>query len=235
VVVGQFETEPVQKLATELFGNWKSPAPFQRVLSSYRKIDPIQRTIETPDKQNATLIAGELVKISDEDADYPAMIMANYMLGRMPLSNRLFRRIRDKEGLSYSVNSSLSIPTKNDGGSFIARAISAPGNTPKAEASLIDELNRTAKEGFGAEELSAAKSAWAQERLVQRSDDSALASVLAAREFFDRTMKFDEQLEAKVAAVTAEQVSAAFRRLIDPASLTIVRAGDFKKAEVYQK
>ena len=149
-------------------------------------------------------------------------------------SSRLVSRIRDKEGLSYSVQSVFQAPAKDDGAMFIGLAICAPQNTPKAEASFKDELARTLKDGFTAEEVAAAKKAWAQERMVGRSQDAGLVSTLAGREYFDRTMKFDETLEAKVAALTAEQVSAAFRRAIDPAGLTYVKAGDFKKAGVYQ-
>jgi zinc protease len=68
---------------------------------------------------------------------------------------------------------------------------------------------------------------------VARSDDGSLVATLALREYFNRNMTFDQALEAKVAALTPEQVSAAFRR-IDPAALVTVKAGDFKKAGVYQ-
>ena len=47
-------------------------------------------------------------------------------------------------------------------------------------------------------------------------------------------MKFDESLEARVAALTPEQISAAFRKHVDPSSLIFVKAGDFKKAGVLQ-
>jgi zinc protease len=47
-------------------------------------------------------------------------------------------------------------------------------------------------------------------------------------------MKWDEALEAKVSALTPQQVSDAFRRHIDPSALTVVKAGDFKKAGVLQ-
>jgi zinc protease len=47
-------------------------------------------------------------------------------------------------------------------------------------------------------------------------------------------MKFDEAVEAKVAALTPQQVSEAFRRHIDPSTLSLVKAGDFKKAGVLQ-
>ena len=233
VISGQFDKAEAQKLADELFGSWKSPSPFSCIASSYQKIEPLDRKIETPDKPNALFILGERVKMTDEDPDYPAMVLANYMLGGNP-GARLFKRIRDKEGLSYGVQSVFNVPTKDDAAIFVGLAISAPQNTPKVEISFKDELARTSKDGFTADEVSSAKKSWLEERTVGRSQDQALAGLLVSREFTDRTMKFDEALEAKMAALTPEQVSAAFRRHIDLAALTVVKAGDFKKAAVLQ-
>jgi zinc protease len=194
----------------------------------------MDRKIETPDKQNAMFLSAMLTRISDEDPDYPAMLLANYMLGGSP-GARLFKRIRITEGLSYNVQSMLQVPTKDDGGAFGGIAISAPQNAPKVEASFKDELARTLKDGFTADEVAAAKKAWLQEQAVARSQDQMLAATLSRREFYGRTMKFDEALEAKVAALTPEQVSEAFRRHIDPSALSYVKAGDFKKAGVLQE
>ena len=154
--------------------------------------------------------------MSDEDPDYPAMVMANYMFGGSGLGTRLSRRIRDKEGLSYGVQSQFGAPTKDDGANFLAVAISAPQNTPKVEASFRDELAKTLKDGFTADEVAAAKKAWLQERTMGRTEDGSLVGLLAGRQRFDRTLKFDEALEAKVAALTAEQINAAFRKHVDP-------------------
>ena len=233
VVAGQFDKAEVQKLAADLFGDWKSPSPYQQVLMPYRKIEPIDRKIETPDKQNSMFLAAMFTKLSDEDPDYPALVLANYMLGGSP-GARLFKRIRVTEGLSYGVQSMLQAPTKDDGGTFAGMAISAPQNAPKVEASFKDELARTLKDGFTADEVAAAKKAWLQEQSVARSQDQMLVGTLARRELYDRTMKFDEALEAKVAALTPEQVSETFRRRIDPSALSYVKAGDFKKAGVLQ-
>ena len=61
-----------------------------------------------------------------------------------------------------------------------------------------------------------------------------MMGTLTQREFWGRNMKWDEQLETKVAELTPEQVSEAFRKHIDPSALTVVKAGDFKKAGVLQ-
>ncbi|MCX6627436.1 MAG: pitrilysin family protein [Candidatus Solibacter sp.] len=233
-VSGQFNAQEIAKLASELLGTWKSPGSYTRVTNMYQRIAPSDKKIETPDKQNAFFIAGQMVKINDEDPDYPAVMMANYMFGGSGLGTRLSRRIRDKEGLSYVAQSNFGAPTKDDGGNFLAVAISNPKNAPKVEASFRDELARTLKEGFAEDEVSAAKKAWLQERGMGRSEDGALVGLFAARQRFDRTLKFDESLEAKVAALSAEQISAAFRKHVDPATLLYVKAGDFKKAGVLQ-
>jgi zinc protease len=227
VVVGQFDPAVVQKLAAELFGSWKSPSAYQRVASQYQKTEPANLKIETPDKQNATFLAAMQVRISDDDADYPAMILANYLLGQ-GFGSRLVHRIREQEGLSYSVRSSFQAPTKDDDGVFSASIISAPQNTPKVESSFQNELARTLKDGFTAQEVAAGQKSWLQEQMVARSQDLAIARLLANRERFDRTMKFDQDIETKIGMLTADQVNASLRRHIDPAGLVIVKAGDFK-------
>ena len=234
VAVGQFDPAEAKKLAAELFGNWKSPGTYTRIRSVYQSVAATNEKVETPDKQNAMFVLGEQIKMSDNDPDYPAMVLANYMMGGSALGSRLFHRIRDKEGLSYGVQSQFSAPTVDDGGGFLAVALSNPQNTPKVEASMVDEIKKTLKEGFTADEVSAAQKSWLQERLVARSEDGQLLGVLAVRLRFDRTMDYDKTLEAKIAALTPDEISAAFRRHVNPDALTIVKAGDFKKAGVLQ-
>jgi zinc protease len=233
VVVGQFDPAQVESLAGELFGNWKSPSHYERLVNNYRKIEAIDQKFETPDKQNSLILLGMRLKMHDEDPDYAAMVLANYILGGSG-GSRLFKRVRDKEGLSYGVSSSFNAPTKDDGGSFTANAICNPKNVPKVEASIRDEIARTMKEGFTAEEIALAKKSWLESRMVARAQDQALMGTLGQREFWGRNMKWDEQLEAKIAALTPEQVSEAFRKHMDPSALTVAKAGDFKKAGVLQ-
>ena len=59
--------------------------------------------------------------------------------------------------------------------------------------------------------------------MCRRSAALTSAGVSAA------TFAWDADLEAKIAALTPEQVNAAFRRYIDPAKVSFVAAGDFKK------
>jgi zinc protease len=126
------------------------------------------------------------------------------------------------------------VPIKDDGAQFLAYAISNPPNAPKVEVSIKDEIALTLKNGFAADELSAAKKALLQERVLSRSQDGSLAGLLASNERWGRTMQWDQDLDNKMSALTPEQVSEALRRALDPAALIYIKAGDFKKANVYQ-
>ncbi len=226
VVLGQFDQVGLTKLAGDLLGSWKSDVPYQRLATPFKKIGPANLKIETPDKQNSIFEAGLRVKMADTDPDYPAMILANQMFGGS-LGARMPNRIRNLEGLSYSVSSRFTIPPNGDGALFSGMAISAPQNTPKVESSFIDELKKTLASGFTAQELETAKKAFQNQQQVARSQEQFLIRLIATRQQARRTMKWDEEMDTKIQALTLDQVNAAFRRNIDPAALTIVKAGDF--------
>ncbi len=232
VVIGQFDQTATRKAVEELIGNWPSPAPYLRITTSYQKTTPVNLKIETPDKTNATFDAALAFAMSDRDPDYPAMVLANYMFGGS-ITSRAPNRIRNVEGLSYGVNSRFSAPAEGTAAIFGGSAISNPKNAPKVEASFRDELSKTLANGFTADEVAAAKKALRDQRAVGRSQDAALLGLLATREDMDRTLQWDEQMDAKLDALTADQVNAAFRRHVNLDQLSIVKAGDFKTAGAY--
>jgi predicted Zn-dependent peptidase len=47
-------------------------------------------------------------------------------------------------------------------------------------------------------------------------------------------MDWDDKIERRIQALTPAEINDAFRKHIDAASLSIVKAGDFKAAGVYQ-
>jgi zinc protease len=220
----------VKKEIETQFGAWKSAARFERIKYGFRKIAPVNVTIETPDKQNAVFIAAARLPVSDKDADYPALVIGNYMLGGGGLNSRLAARIRVKDGLSYGVGSSLSAKPNEQDGQFQAYAIAAPQSVSKVEAAFKEEMQRALEGGFQQKELDDDRTGWLQEQHVDRSDDDSLVRMLTSRDYDGRTMAWDEELENKISALTADDVGKAVRRNIDLAQISIVKAGDFKKA-----
>jgi zinc protease len=228
-VIGDFDDKEIAKLVNELFDNWKSPKPFVRVPSLYKDVAAVNQSFPTPDKANAIFLAGFNLNARDDNPDYPALILGNYMLGGGFLNSRLAARIRQKEGLSYGVGSSIDVSSLDQYGRFTAGAIYAPQNVEKLEAAFKEEIARMLKDGFTAEEVDAAKSGYLQSLQVSRAQDNELAGRLNNYLFIGRTLQWDADLEAKIRALTPEQINAAMRRHIDPAKITIVKAGDFAK------
>ena len=230
-VVGDFDVQEISGLTQELFAGWKSPSGFTRIRSEYRDIPSVNTTIETPDKANAFFIARLNVKMRDDNADYPAMTLGNYMLGGGFLNSRLAVRIRQKDGLSYGVGSGFNASSLDETGSFSANAIYAPQNVEKLEAAFKDELAKLLKDGFTSEEVAAAKSGWLQSRQLSRAQDRELSGRLNNYLFLNRTITWDADLEAKIKELTVEQINATMRKYLTPDKISIIKAGDFAKAK----
>lgn len=229
-VLGDFDPAEVEAFAREAFGDWPMRRPYARIPATHHDAAPTTISIETPDKANAFLLAGASFELRDDHPDYPALVLAGYMLGGGFLNSRLATRIRQQEGLSYGISAFISVPPIDSTASFFANAIYAPENADRLVAALREEIEKAVRDGFTAEEVEAAKRGWLQQRDVARATDAQLAGMLQNGLFLGRTLEHDAAVEAKVRALTPEQIHAALRRHIDPAKLTIVKAGDFAKA-----
>jgi len=227
-VVGDFDAQQIAGLAQELFGDWKSPRPYARIAESYRDMPPINRSLDTPDKANAVFQAGMNLPLRDDQPDYPALALGNYLLGGSA-DSRLWRRIRDQEGLSYSVHSSLTAGSLDAAGEFALSAIYAPQNRARIEAEILDVLRQTLREGFSEAEVAEAKKGYLGLRRLSRAQDGALVGRLANNLYLSRRLAWDADFDAKIAALTPQQIHNALKKYIDPLKLSIVKAGDFAR------
>ena len=170
---------------------------------------------------------GVNLPLRDDDPDYPALVLANYMLGGGFLNSRLATRIRQKEGISYGVSSGLRADPLDKVGSFLTFAIYNPQNSARLLAAWREEIDRMLQQGFTEAELKDARAGWLQGRGVSRSQDRELVGKLASYLYLGRTLAWDAQLEQRVAALTVADVNAAVKRWIKPSQITVVEAGDF--------
>ncbi|MDC8760048.1 M16 family metallopeptidase [Janthinobacterium fluminis] len=228
--VGDFDPAALKAQVATLFDGWKAPQSYVRIPDALKPAAGQKLALETPDKANSVLVTLLPLNLKDDATGYPALLMANHMLGGGALRSRLADRIRQKEGLSYGVGSELTVPAREPAALWMAYAISAPQNTAKVEAALREELDKALAEGFTDAELAEAKKGWLQSREVSRTQDAGLAARLSGYLALERTMAFDKELEAKVAGLTLAQVNEGLRQYLKPANLSVVKAGDFAKA-----
>ncbi len=231
-VVGDFDPKEISALATNLFGDFRTPRPYARIANTVQVVPAVNLSLEAPDKANAFFIAGYNFPLRDTHPDYPALALGSYILGEDGLNSRLAKRIRGKEGLSYGVGGGFNAGALDDFGAFNASGIYAPQNAAKLEAALRDELAIAIKDGFTAEEVQNAKTGFTESRKSNRAENAALARQLNNYLFLDRTLAFDAELERRIQALTPAEVTAAVRKYLDPTKITIIKSGDFAKSAV---
>ena len=234
-IVGAFDAEEIIPLLEETFGDWVSSQPYERVPNDWVEIEATQRDIETPDKANAIMLAALSLKMGDDHRDYPAMALANYMLGGGFLSSRLAVRIRQNEGLSYGVGSGFNAQPPHERSVFFAYAIYSPETADRVVQAFREEIDRVRADGFEEEEMVAAKRGYLDAAQNRRASDGVVAGNLVGNLRLDRTMEDIAKFEADVEALTVRKINAAVRRHLDPDKISIFRAGDFAKAAAEQE
>jgi zinc protease len=225
--VGELDVPAVKAALQAAFADWKSPSAFVRVPQPLLAVKPERLLLLTPDKQNAYMLVRLGLPVSDTDADHAALTLANHVVGAGG-SSRLWKRIRETEGLSYGVGSNLQWNSLEPNSPWQVAAIYAPQNRAKIEVAFQEEMARALKDGVTAQELAEAKSGVLGFRRLSRAQDASVAAALANNLYLGRTFAFDAQVDAAIEKLTLEQVNAALRQYLKPERFVLAFAGDFK-------
>jgi len=228
-IVGDFEPEKAVPAIEKILNNWKSNTSFKSIERTAKTdASGSKDNIVTPDKANAVFLAGLSFTMNDEAPASIPLQIGNFILGGGTLSSRLGDRIRQKEGLSYGVTSSITVPSKGSDARFTINAITNPGNIDKVEDAAMEELNRFIKDGPTELEMTDSKKAFLESLKISRSADQAIAGQLSSNLNLGRSFAFNAAQESQIAKLKAEDVREAFQKYIDPKKLVVIRAGDFK-------
>jgi zinc protease len=230
-IVGDFDPEPVLKEFEAALAGWKAKVAFARIPEpAQTDVAGARERILTPDKKNAFYVAGLMFGLNDTDPDYPALVIGNYIFGN-PLSSRLGNRVRQKEGLSYTVQSIFSADSRDKAATFAMFAICNPTVIDKLDRAVTEELARFLKDGVDAREVGDARKGYLQQLKQEWSEDDSLAGYLADGLYEGRTFAYYADYQKKIDAVTPEAVHKAFQKHVQPKRLIVIEAGDFKKKE----
>ena len=224
---GDIDAEAVRTALVAGFSDWQGGEPYVRVPEPLVPVAAQLQLLDTPDKQNAVMMARLGVPLSDSDPDYPALTMANYLFGSGG-NSRLWKRVREAQGLSYDVRSSIHWNTHERNSEWSARAIFAPQNRAKVEAAFNEELARSLREGYTAQELAEGQRGLLAYRRLSRAQDGNIAAALAGNLDLDRTFQVSAKVDDALSKLTVQQVNDAWRRHLGQQGPVVVYAGDFK-------
>ncbi|KLI98302.1 pitrilysin family protein [Luteimonas sp. FCS-9] len=229
-IVGDVDAEAVRAQLEALFGDWRPATPFVRIPTPYAARPAAQLRVATPDRPNAVFLAQQALPLGQDHPDYPALLLGNHLFGGGGMKSRLADRIRQRDGLSYSVSSSFGASAFDAVGTFSAQAIAAPENVGKVVQAFDEELRRLLADGIDATELAQTRDGLLLSRRTARASDAQLVGVLNDNLYLGRDMAYSAAFEAALGALDAEAVRAAMARHLDPDAITTAVGGDFEAA-----
>jgi predicted Zn-dependent peptidase len=219
-VAGNANHADVVAKAEVLFGDLpkKSPPAVVEVVADALPASRVK--FDERDINQSNILLG-MPAIRRDDPDRYALLIMNAILGR-GMSSRLFREVRERRGLAYSVGSSAS--RHSDAGTFVVSAGVSPEKLSEAVTVIFEELEKMKEEDVGEEELKKAidytvgsfrLSLESSMALGQRAGESLLT--LGEIESVDSVVE-------KLRAITAGDVKRIARRIIlrERAALAVV-------------
>jgi len=228
--VGGIDKVAIKKFLNDTFENWSPKVAYKRIPTQYFNVKSTNKTIQINDKTNATLFGKINLNIGEKSPDYPAIEMANELLGGGAfLSSRIPQRLRETEGLSYGAGSYLQanyIDPTSDWGIY---AFYNPTMKDKLSNALNEEIEKAISKGFTKEEFDNSLKSWLQTRQTMLGTDEFLVRELRENLDLGKTFKDYQDFENKVKSLDVQKVNAALVKYFDTKKFVIVNAGDYVK------
>ncbi len=219
-IVGALSREEAAALAEQLSANLAAgeAAPALPPLPDYA---PVTEHIEFASSQSHVFVGQR--GLTREDPDYFPLVVANHVLGGNGVVSKLFAEIREKRGLSYSVESHfepMGLP-----GPYVATLQTSGEQLEAAVALLREQIAGFVAQGPGASEFEAAKRNLVGGFPLRIDNNSKIVENLAVIGFYRLPLDYLDAYTRKVEAVTREQAADAVRRRIDPSRLVQITVG----------
>jgi zinc protease len=217
-VVGDVDPATLGALLDKTFGG----LPAEASLTPVAEVDvakPPQRAFIPLDVPQTVVTFGG-PGIRRHDPAFMAGYVVNYILGGGGLSSRLYKEVREKRGLAYSVNQSLS--WMNRSAIFVGNTGTRADRAGETVEAIEKEIRRIAEEGPTQQELDEAKSYLKGSQMLALDTSSKLASALLQYQLDKLPIDYIEKRNAIVDAVTLDDAKKAARRLWGQGLLTVI-------------
>ncbi|HEY7020539.1 MAG TPA: pitrilysin family protein [Ktedonobacterales bacterium] len=224
-IAGNFDWENVVALVEKYLGGWKGSAKPSPVETPHPQ-DAVNIELQDGNQEHIGM-AYPFPKYGDPDY-YAASVMTEIFGGGM--SSRLFREVREKRGLVYSV-SAMYAPNGIFGAGYIY-AGTTPEKAHETVQVTLDEMRAMQSEGVTADELERAKVQLKSELVMRGESSAARMGALARAWWFEgRLIPISEITEA-VDAVSQEQILGLLKRFPLTSPLVIGAIGPRTEAEL---
>lgn len=226
-LVGKFDVASMLALIESKFGDWKGGAGRADSDTLARDVVRYTSRINVPiaSKDNLTILVGQPSKIWVESPHYLAAMVANKALGGDTLSARLGKAIREERGLTYGVTSGFSDNTVK-GAPWTIKMTTNRSKVEQAIPLIGEVVDDFIQGGIGAVELETEKIALSTAFDMQMDGPLSIARALSGIVYAGRDISSLDAHQARLAAVTKDEVDDTIRNHFNLANAVTVVAGN---------
>jgi zinc protease len=210
-IVGNVDAAAAGALVDKVFGALPAHASLRPVpdVAPQGLGRVIKVNLDVP--QSVLLLGGG--GIPRKDPDFMAAFLVNHILGGGSLSSRLYKEVREKRGLVYSIYSALA---PLDHASLFMTSTATRGEAADETLALtMREIHRLAESGPTAEELAKAKSYLKGSFPLRFDTSTKIAAQLVSMQVEDLGIDYIDKRNAMIDAVTPADAKRVAKRLLD--------------------
>lgn len=227
-IVGDLSEVEAREKVDQYFSSWsKKTSPAMSPLKVEKQIKPkIKYIFKT--KEQIHIYLGHL-GIRRNNPDYYALLVMDYILGTGPgFTDRISRKLRDEQGLAYTVYANITRSATEEPGIFSAYIGTSPENKDKAVKGLLKEIELIQKERVSEEELENAKNYLTGSYVFHFETSVQLANYLISAEKYQLGFDYLRKYPDLIRAVTAEDIQRVAQQYLDPVNYSLVIVGKIK-------
>jgi zinc protease len=220
---GDFDRAAIVDKIKKYFGDWEKGnipiPPLPKVEYQWRNQ---VYYVNKADVNQSTVFVGHIGGLL-QDADYPARIVMNNILGAS-FGSRLFNAVRSKEGLAYSAGGSYTANISYPG-VFRASTSTKSETTVKALLEVINQIRGMQTIPPTPQEMSLGKDSYLNSFVFNFDEQAKVVNRLMNYDFFGLPTDFLQKQYEAVQKVTAADVVAAAKKNLHPDSLVVLVVG----------
>lgn len=217
-VVGDVDATTLSKLLDDTFGALPAKADLTPVAEVKAAPPPQRFFIPLDVPQTVVAFGGPGVK--RDDPDFMAAYVVNHILGGGSMSSRLYREVREKRGLAYSVSQYLSWMAHSS--LFVGNTATRADRATETVDTIDKEVQRMAENGPTQQELDEAKSYLKGSQMLALDTSAKLAQGLLQFQLDKLGIDYIEKRNAMVDAVTLDDAKRIAKRLWGHGLVTVV-------------
>jgi zinc protease len=179
------------------------------------------RMVNSLDVPQSTICFGRQ-GLTRDDPDFDAATLVNHCFGA-GMTSRLFKEVREKRGLCYSVGTKNS--ARAHAAVFSGQTATSNERVSEAIAVIRDQMRRLAEYGIAPDELERAKRFLTGSYALQFDTSGKIAARLCKLQLEGREVTRLDTRNASIEAVSAEDAARAASRLIGNGDLLVAIAG----------